>query len=84
MKLPRSSRDQYQSGEEIDASGARAGDLVFFSTTGRGATHVGILIEPDLFIHAPNASSVVRVDRLSEAYWSRRFIGMRRVVSPQM
>ena len=81
LKLPRSTRDQYRSGEGVDAADARPGDLVFFSTTGPGATHVGILIEPDLFIHAPNQNSVVRVDRLSQAYWSQRFIGIRRVLA---
>lgn len=81
VRLPRSTREILDAGERIDPAEASPGDLVFFSTTGRGPTHVGILVEPDLFVHAPSEGSVVRVDRLSQSYWSHRFIGARRVLS---
>jgi cell wall-associated NlpC family hydrolase len=56
-----------------------AGDLVFFSTVAPGASHVGIMIGGDQFIHAPSERGVVRVEYLSAQYWASRFVGARRV-----
>jgi cell wall-associated NlpC family hydrolase len=58
---------------------AEVGDLVFFSTTARGPTHVGIVVGGDQFVHAPGSGGVVRVERLTSPYWSRRLVGVRRV-----
>jgi cell wall-associated NlpC family hydrolase len=55
------------------------GDLVFFSTNGPGATHVGVVVNSDWFVHAPSSTGVVRVERLSASYWSARFLGARRI-----
>ncbi|MBI3490617.1 MAG: C40 family peptidase [Acidobacteria bacterium] len=57
----------------------RASDLVFFSTTEPGASHVGMAIGGDQFVHAPSTSGVVRVEHLSASYWSQRFLGARRL-----
>jgi cell wall-associated NlpC family hydrolase len=78
--LPRTVAEQAQWGEKVDASDLRPGDLVFFSTTAPGPTHVGIVIGGDSFVHAPSSSGVVRVERLSASYWSSRFVGARRGV----
>ncbi len=79
LSLPREVRDQYRSGKEVRPEQLVAGDLLFFSTTAPGATHVGIAIGDDAFIHAPSSTGVVRVERLSASYWSQRFLGARRV-----
>src|SRR5688500_15027682 len=42
--LPREVRDQYRTGAGIDQNDVRPGDLVFFETVSRGASHVGIAI----------------------------------------
>ena len=52
---------------------------MFFSTTAPGASHVGIVIGGDQFIHAPSERGVVRVESLTQQYWASRFIGARRV-----
>jgi cell wall-associated NlpC family hydrolase len=57
----------------------RPGDLLFFSTTAPGASHVAIALEGDEFVHAPSSTGVVRTERLTSSYWSRRFLGARRV-----
>ncbi len=82
VALPRSVRDQFQAGLAVPRDSLIAGDLVFFSTTGPGPTHVGIVIdEKDLsFVHAPSGGGVVRVERLGADYWARRYVGARRIL----
>ena len=80
VALPRTVSDQAQWGQKVDGGDLRPGDLVFFSTTAPGPSHVGIMIGGDSFVHAPSSTGVVRVERLSVSYWSSRFVGARRVV----
>jgi cell wall-associated NlpC family hydrolase len=80
--LPREVRDQYQAGDAIDLDDVQAGDLVFFETVSRGASHVGLAIGAGEFVHAPSSRGVVRVERYDAAYWARRFVGARRVAEP--
>lgn len=81
VTVPRTTAEQFQIGRRIAARDVRAGDLVFFSTVAPGASHVGIAVNADEFVHAPAASGVVRVERLSAAYWQSRFVGARRLFS---
>lgn len=80
IALPRDVRDQFRSGKPIDRKALEPGDLIFFTTTERGASHVAIVVGGDSFVHAPSTSGVVRVERLSSAYWSPRYVGSRRVL----
>ena len=77
--LPRTVSEQYRAGTSVATSELREGDLVFFSTTAPGATHVGILVGGDSFVHAPASTGVVRVEQIAAPYWSARFLGARRV-----
>lgn len=79
VSLPREVRDQYQSGKKVKPENVVAGDLLFFSTTAPGPTHVGISLGGDEFIHAPSSTGVVRVERVTATYWSQRFLEARRV-----
>ena len=79
IDLPRTVSSLAGAGHHIDRGDLRAGDLVFFNTTGEGFTHVGIVVGPDAFIHAPNSRGVVRVESLSSSYWSPRYLGARRI-----
>jgi cell wall-associated NlpC family hydrolase len=79
LALPRTVSEQYEAGREISPDALEPGDLVFFSTVARGATHVGIAVSASEFVHAPSSSGVVRVERLTARYWSSRFVGIRRV-----
>src|SRR6266852_3717527 len=80
LGLPRGVRDQFRLGSSVQPEDVAPGDLVFFTTLGSGASHVGIALGGDEFIHAPSASGVVRVEHLSAPYWSRRFVGVRRLM----
>ena len=79
--LPREVREQYAAGQQIDLRDVHAGDLVFFQTVSRGASHVGVVIGADQFVHAPSSTGVVRVERFTTNYWARRFVGARRVAT---
>ena len=79
VALPRGVRDQFQVGRSITPQEVAPGDLLFFSTTPPGVSHVAIALGGDQFVHAPSSNGVVRVERLSAAYWSRRFVAARRV-----
>lgn len=77
--LPREVRTQFEEGQEIDLQEVKPGDLVFFETVSRGASHVGIAVGDGRFIHAPSSRGVVRVEPYTAAYWNRRFVGARRL-----
>lgn len=79
LGVPREVRELFREGKSIDRSRLEPGDLVFFTTTAPGASHVGIALGGDQFVHAPSRSGNVRVENLSAEYWSRRFVGARRV-----
>ena len=77
--VPRQTREQFDAGVRVSRDKLRPGDLVFFSTVAPGASHVGIALDDDEFVHAPNSRGVVRVERLTTEYWRTRFVGARRV-----
>jgi cell wall-associated NlpC family hydrolase len=79
VALPRDVRAQYRVGKSVKPDDLAAGDIVFFTTTEPGPSHVAIAIGGDEFVHAPSSTGVVRVEHLSSTYWSPRFLGARRV-----
>jgi cell wall-associated NlpC family hydrolase len=79
VRLPRETRDQYRHGRAVGKENARPGDLVFFSTVARGASHVGIIVDGDRFVHAPSSTGVVRVESMDSRYWRERLVGIRRI-----
>jgi cell wall-associated NlpC family hydrolase len=79
LAMPRDTRRQFDAGSAIDPSALEPGDLVFFTTVAPGASHVGIVVGGDQFVHAPTSTGVVRVEHLSSQYWATRFVGARRV-----
>jgi cell wall-associated NlpC family hydrolase len=78
--VPRTVVEQFRAGKQIDPPELEPGDLVFFTTVAPGASHVGIVIGGDEFVHAPSSTGEVRVERLSASYWSTRFVGARRLL----
>jgi cell wall-associated NlpC family hydrolase len=79
VPLPRDVRRQYDRGRSVDARALEPGDLVFFTTVAPGASHVGIVVGGDQFVHAPSTNGVVRVEHLGAQYWASRFVGAKRV-----
>ena len=79
LTLPREVVQQYKTGRDVSRDEVQPGDLLFFETVSRGASHVGLAIGGDQFVHAPSSRGVVRVERFTATYWSKRFVGARRV-----
>ncbi len=79
VSLPREVVDQYRVGTSVKPKNLQPGDLIFFATASKGASHVAIAIGGDQFVHAPSSRGVVRVERLSSSYWGPRFLGARRI-----
>jgi cell wall-associated NlpC family hydrolase len=79
IKVPRSVSEQFREGTGVTPDALEAGDLVFFSVDAPGASHVGMIIGADEFVHAPSARGLVRVERISSSYWASRYVGARRL-----
>ncbi|KGR90290.1 peptidase [Ureibacillus massiliensis 4400831 = CIP 108448 = CCUG 49529] len=81
ISLPRSSSAQYNEGTYVSKSNLQAGDLVFFNTSGRGVSHVGIYIGNNKFISATTSGGVA-VDSINDPYyWGSRYVGAKRVAN---
>jgi cell wall-associated NlpC family hydrolase len=78
LNLPRSTRDQFDSGRPTSRGNLRRGDLVFFKISrGRKVSHVGIYRGDGRFIHAPGKGKTIRVDSFSNSYFKKRYAGGR-------
>jgi len=80
VKLPRTAREQFKTGEAVEKERLSAGDLVFFRTYASFPSHVGIYIGNNLFIHASSMAKKVTIDSLDTPYYLKRFIGAKRLL----
>jgi lipoprotein Spr len=82
FQLPRSARQQFMEGLPINQrENLQFGDLVFFNTRRRiKPGHVGIYLGENLFAHASSSKGVI-VSSLDHEYYSRTFMGGRRIES---
>ena len=81
ISLPHGATPQLKYGTYVSRSELQPGDLVFFSDGSYPASHVGIYVGDDQFIHASSSSSngyCVCVSSLNTNYYSRNFVGGRR------
>ena len=81
IKLPHGATSQLSYGTEVSRSDLQPGDLVFFQDYGAVASHVGIYIGGDQFIHASSSSGnsrCVTISSLTETYYANHYLTARR------
>jgi len=78
LNLPRTTSEQWSSGNPVDDKHLSEGDLVFFSTKRAGEiSHVGIYVGSGEFIHAPGKGKRIRAESLLNEYFQKSYIGAR-------
>ena len=80
ISLNRTSAAQYSQGTAVSKSNLQVGDLVFYNTSGKGVSHVGIYIGNNKFIHSATSSGVT-VTSMSTSYWAKRYVGAKRIAT---
>ncbi|MBX5465888.1 MAG: peptidoglycan-binding protein [Firmicutes bacterium] len=75
VSLPRTSFAQWDAGPHVSYSALQPGDLVFFTTGGVFADHVGIYLGDGNFISATTPEQGVVIQNMGMAYWAQRFDG---------
>lgn len=80
-QLPRTAAAQYQQGVAVSKSDLMIGDIVVFACNGGGIDHSGIYAGDNRFIHSssPRSGGVITTS-MSESYYSRSYVGARRIV----
>jgi len=78
LNLPRTTSEQWNSGNPVDNKHLSEGDLVFFSTKRNGKiSHVGIYVGNNEFIHAPGEGKTIKVESLLTDYFQSHYMGAR-------
>ncbi|MBH3411088.1 MULTISPECIES: C40 family peptidase [Pseudomonas] len=82
ISLPRSTREMIvMRAPTVDINSLQSGDLVFFATGGGSqVSHAGIYVGEGRFVHAPRTGGTVRLDYLSNSYWSKAYLQAKRVI----
>lgn len=80
FSIPRQAKNQFKVGEIIQDNELAPGDLVFFSTYSRGASHVGIYMGNGEFVHSSSGEGSVTITPLSKRYYANRYLGARRII----
>jgi hypothetical protein len=78
LPLPRTAREQFMVGEGIPAEKLEKGDLLFFHTSARFPSHVGIYVGNDRMIHASSSGGKVIISSIGTSYFRSRYLGARR------
>ena len=80
ISLNRTSAAQYSQGKAVSKSNLQVGDLVFYNTSGKGVSHVGIYVGNNKFAHSATSTGVT-VTSMSTSYWAKRYVGAKRIAT---
>ena len=78
ITLPRTSFAQSEEGTAVERDDIQPGDLVFFDSSGPGASHVGIAVSEDTIVSATSSGGVME-HPIDDSYWGGHYVGARRV-----
>jgi cell wall-associated NlpC family hydrolase len=84
VDAPRTAAAQYEASRRLMRRELRPGDLVFFRTSGRRISHVGIYAGEGRFVHAPQTGRTVELKSLDDTYYASVFAGGGRLVPTQI
>ncbi len=70
LTLPRTVLAQLQAAQPIPLAALLPGDLLFFSSNGDVADHVGIYVGADLMVHAPRTGRAVELRRIDDSWYA--------------
>ncbi|MDO6384971.1 MULTISPECIES: C40 family peptidase [unclassified Uliginosibacterium] len=76
-RLPHNAAQIAAQTREVARKELKPADLVFFNTSGKPYSHMGIYLGDGRFVHAPSTRGKVRIDRLDMAYYAQRFTSAR-------
>jgi hypothetical protein len=81
VEVPRVAAQQALAGMPVTSPALLApGDLVYFDEGDGYVEHIGIYLGDGRFVHAPQRGDVVKVSSLESAYYSKAYLGARRLV----
>ena len=80
--LNRTCSGQLDNGTPVSMSELQPGDIVIFrkGNSSKKATHVGLYIGNNQFIHASTPTKGVIISKMSDSYYTSGFVGGRRIV----
>lgn len=78
--INRTAASIYTNGTYVEKDKLQPGDAICFSSYSQSIGHVGIYIGDGQFIHASSGSGKVIISGLDESYYTRRYVGARRIV----
>lgn len=78
VNIPRTSREQFGTGESVARDDLRDGDLVFFGSSPEEINHVGIYVGNGKFVHAPRRGDDIKISGLDENYFTKKYMGAKR------
>lgn len=83
VTLNRTASAQMDNGTAVAKADLQPGDVVFFKKSGSGASrasHVGIYVGNNQFIHASTSKTGVIISDMDSAYYTTGFVGARRML----
>jgi len=83
VRAPHNAAELFKLGKRVRFAELQPGDLLFFKTSRRGISHVGMYIGDDRFIHASSGAGRVVTTSVYDPYYSKRLKGARRLGEAQ-
>ena len=78
VNIPRTSGEQFRTGDKVAKDELRDGDLAFFGAAVEKINHVGIYVGSGRFVHAPRRGDEIKISPIDDKYFTERFVGARR------
>jgi cell wall-associated NlpC family hydrolase len=82
IRAPHNAAGLFKLGKPVRFEELQPGDLLFFKTSRRGISHVGMYVGDDKFIHASSGAGRVVTTSIYDPYYSQRLKGARRLGHP--